>query len=146
MDANELWRQFREKNGIGDAACEAWAFGGAPDKLAGLVIRGIKSATSSLACWYESGKERLPRAGDYSVILDARGNAVCIIRTTKVYMTPFCEVTKEHAQREGEGDRSLAYWRRVHEEFFSDELKAEHRAFSQEMEVVCEEFELVYVP
>ncbi|MGN0997051.1 MAG: ASCH domain-containing protein [Candidatus Ventricola sp.] len=145
MDASELWRQFQKDNKIGDVAYEAWAFGGAPDKLAELVVKGIKIATSSLFYWYESGKENLPKAGDYSVILDAKGSAVCIIQTTKVYLMPFCEVSEEHAQKEGEGDLSLAYWQRVHEDFFSSELKTEQKEFDQKMEVVCEEFQLVYV-
>ena len=145
MDANELWRQFQEEKNIGDVAYEAWAFGGAPDILAELVIKGIKAATTSLYYWYESGEERLPQTGDYSVILDAKGNAVCIIQTTKVYIVPFCEVSKEHARKEGEGDLSLAYWRQVHKDFFSDELKVEQKDFSETMDVVCEEFKLIYV-
>lgn len=145
MDANELWRQFQKEKNIGDVAYEAWAFGGAPDKLAELVIKGIKAATTSLYYWYESGEERLPKTGDYSVILDAKGNAVCIIQTTKVYIVPFCEVSKEHARKEGEGDLTLAYWRQVHKDFFSDELKVEQKDFSETMDVVCEEFKLIYV-
>ena len=35
---------------------------------------------------------------------------------------PFDEVSKEHAYKEGEGDRSLAYWRDVHEDFFAEEF------------------------
>ena len=146
MEADELWRQFQRENNLGDAAYEAWAFGGAPDRLAELVIKGIKVATSSLYYWYQSGKDCLPKTGEYSVILDAKGSAVCIIQTTKVYIVPFCEVSEEHARKEGEGDLSLAYWRQVHEDFFSDELKAEQKDFSERMEVVCEEFQLIYVP
>lgn len=144
MNADELWRRFQAEKSIGDVPYEAWSFGGAPDELAELVIQGKKTATSSLYHWYEGGEERLPQAGDYSVVLDARGNAVCIIQTTKVDIVPFCDVSGEHAQREGEGDLSLAYWRQVHKEFFSGELEAEHRAFSETMDVVCEVFQLMY--
>ena len=56
-----------------------------------------------------------------------------------------CEVSKEHARKEGEGDLSLAYWRQVHKDFFSDELKVEQKDFSETMDVVCEEFKLIYV-
>lgn len=64
----------------------------------------------------------MPRAGEYSVILDSREQAVCIIQTTKVYQAPFRQITAEHAFREGEGDRSLACWQKVHEGFFAIEL------------------------
>ena len=144
MEADELWRQFQNENHSGDAAYEAWAFGGAPDQLAELVIKGIKVATSSLYYWYQSGKDCLPKTGEYSVILDANGRAACIIQTTKVYVVPFCEVSEEHARKEGEGDLSLAYWRQVHEDFFSNELKVENKVFSEKMDVVCEEFQLLY--
>ena len=43
----------------------------------------------------------------------------------------------------GDGDRSLAYWRKVHKEFFTEELASIDRKFDEEMQLVCEEFELV---
>ncbi len=138
MTAEEIWR----RSGI-DAEYEAWAFGGAPDKLAALVKAGVKTATCSALCFYEIENEPLPRAGEYSVILDAAGGAVCVIRTVKVYITAFREVTPEHAYKEGEGDRSLAYWRAVHEEFFTEELGSAGLRFSEDMLLVCEEFEVV---
>lgn len=81
--------------------------------------------------------------GDHSIILDSGDNAICIIRTSKVYITTFDSVTEEHAYKEGEGDRSLSYWRKVHREFFTNELKEINRQFDEKMELVCEEFEVV---
>ncbi len=60
--------------------------------------------------------------GDYSVILNSSGEAVCIIKTLKVYVTSFNQVSDEHAFKEGEGDRSLEYWRMVHVSFLKNEL------------------------
>lgn len=82
--------------------------------------------------------------GEYSVILNDAEEAVCVIRTTKVDVVLFREVTAEHARKEGEGDRSLAYWRQVHEEFFTDCMAEAGLTFTEEMPVVCEEFEVVY--
>ena len=138
MTAEELW----EKSGL-SGTYEAWAFGGNPDGLADLVRKGIKTATASALRLYEAGGEPLPRPGEYSVILDSDDNAVCIIRTTKVYVTPFDQIPEEHAFKEGEGDRSLAYWSKVHEEFFTEELRSISQEFDTKMEVVCEEFEVV---
>ena len=78
------------------------------------------------------------------MILDSSDNAVCIIKTTKVYVAAFDEVSEHHAYEEGEGDRSLDYWRQVHEEFFRKELKTIRKDFDTKMKVVCEEFEVVY--
>ena len=145
MTAEELWARYRRDNQLTDAVCEeAWAFGSEPDKLAELVVRGVKTATSSLYALYEIEEEPLPEAGSYSVILDSRGDAKCIVKTTKVYVVPFNQVGEAHAYKEGEGDRTLAYWRKVHEAFFADCLKDAGLAFSVTMEVVCEEFEAVY--
>ena len=138
MTAEELW----EKSGI-NGTYEAWAFGGDQDDLAELVRKGIKTATASALCLYEAEGESLPKPGEYSVILDSDDNAVCIIRTTKVYVTPFDQVSEEHAFKEGEGDRSLDYWRKVHKDFFTEELQTIGMEFDIQMKVVCEEFELV---
>lgn len=143
MTAEQLWSKFAEKNGIKHNEYEAWQFGDAPDKLAELVLRGIKTGTASAEELYKIDNEPLPTEGEYSVILNSRDEAVCVIRTTKVYVVPFCDVSAHHAFCEGEGDRSLAYWRKVHEEFFRNEYEACGLEFSQDIPVVCEEFELL---
>jgi len=45
---------------------------------------------------------------------------------------------------EGEGDRTLEYWRSVHEPFFKEELAAINQPFDGRTKVVCEEFEVVF--
>ena len=139
MTAEEMW----EQSGL-QGTYEAWAFGGAPDKLAGLVLKGIKTATCSALALYEAEGEEIPKEADYSVILNADGDAVCIIQTTKIYLSSFNDVTADHAFKEGEGDRSLDYWRRVHEEFFTEELAEINRSFDENMMLICEEFKVVY--
>ncbi len=140
MTAEELWAGSGLRGEY-----EAWAFGEAPDKLAALAAKGIKTATCSAYDLYEAEGEALPAVGGYSVILNGREEAVCIIRTTRVTVTPFDQVTEEHAFKEGEGDRSLAYWRAVHEEFLTRELASIGRSFDGNTKVVCEEFELVFI-
>jgi len=50
----------------------------------------------------------------------------------------FCDVTEEFARKEGEGDLSLEYWQKEHKRFFSG---VGH--FSEDMELITEEFEVV---
>ena len=141
MTDEELW----DESGLaGDY--EVWAFGGAPDKLAGLVLSRTKTATCSSLALMELEGEPMPKPGDYSVILDSSDNAVCIIRTTRVYVETFRNVTEDHAFKEGEGNRSLGYWRHIHMEYFSEVLGASGLPFDEDSELVCEEFELVYAP
>lgn len=144
MTAQQMWEEYLSFSKIEDCGYEAWQFGDSPDELAALVKSGIKRATSSAYDLYVYDNEPLPKVGEYSVILNSNDEAVCVIKTVKVEVVKFCDVAEEFAFNEGEGDRSLAYWRRVHERFFTKELRAEGLEFSPEIKVVCEQFELVY--
>jgi uncharacterized protein YhfF len=139
MTPEELW----ERSGL-TGTYEAWSFGEAPDKLAELVLQGIKTATCSVYDLYLIYNEKIPQEGDYSIILNSNKEAVCIIRTLKVYVTEFSQVSEEHAFKEGEGDRSLEYWRKVHSNFVTNELASVNKLFDEHSKVVCEEFEVVY--
>lgn len=86
----------------------------------------------------------LPEVGSYDVILDSKDRAVCIIQIKKVSVVPFKEVSEKHAFKEGEGDKSLAYWRNVHEAFFKPYFKECGLTFTPESLIVLEEFEVVY--
>ena len=146
MTEKELWSAFVKENPDVDAEYEAWAFGVDADNLGKLVLTGEKTATASAYPLYEMDEEALPEVGQYSVILDSQDNALCIIKTTKVSIVPFCDVTANHAYKEGEGDLSLAYWRRVHKDYFSLWMEEAGLTFTEEMPVVCEEFTVVYTP
>ena len=139
MTSQEMWEKSNLKGEY-----QAWAFGEVPDKLAELVKSGEKVATSSAFALYEIEGEPIPKEGDYSVILSSKDEAVCIIKTTKVDIKEFCMVSKEFAYKEGEGDKSLSYWRKVHEDFFRKELSFVGMDFSEHSLVVCEEFKVVF--
>lgn len=141
MKAQELWNKYTTDCTL---TYEAWAFGDDPDGLAKLVVDGIKTATSSAFIFYELENEEIPKAGEYSVILDSKEEAVCIIQTTNVYVIPYNQVSEEHAYKEGERNRTLEDWKEIHETFFTNELKQVNMEFSEEMLVVCEEFQVVH--
>lgn len=143
MTAQEMWDCYSEQN----QTCkeyDAWSFGDDADGLAKLVLDGIKTATASAYPLYELEGEELPQAGAYSVILNSREEAVCIIRTERVFVRSFKDVDERQAWKEGEGDRSLSYWQKVHERFFREELAQAGLFFNDSMKVVCEEFVRVY--
>lgn len=139
-----MWADFVAAYGIKDTEHDAWAFGGDADLLARLALAGVKTATSSAFPCYEIEREPLPAAGEYSVILNSHDEAVCVIRTEQVSIVPFREISAEHARREGEGDLSPEYWRRVHEAFFTRELADMGLVFTPDMPVVCEKFRRVW--
>ena len=144
MTPKEMWMAYKKINPeIGDEF-DAWAFGVSADDLANLVVRGEKTATASAYELYKLENEPLPQAGTFDVILDSQDRAVCIIEITKVSVLPFNQVSSDQAFKEGEGDKSLAYWQRVHQEFFTKCLAEAGLEFSSETGVVLEEFRKVY--
>lgn len=119
---------------------EAWAFGATPeqaDELLALVLTGTKTATASALHDYTVDGEPLPAAGDLSIVLDGAGEPRAVLEVTAVDIMRFDQVTEEHARAEGEADRTLASWRRIHEQFWR--AHSAHR-FSPDMPVVCEAF------
>lgn len=119
---------------------QAWQIGDSPalaDELATLVASGIKTAScGAFACW--QAEDPAPKLGSYNIILNGQDEPVCVIRIISLRLTRFCDVTDAFARKEGEGDLSLEYWRKEHQRFFSAA-----GIFSEEMELVAEEFEVV---
>jgi uncharacterized protein YhfF len=113
-------------------------------ELAELVVRGVKTATAGLLWEYEVEGEPLPQSGDISIILDGAGRPVCVIETVQVEVKPFNQVDAAFAYDEGEGDRSLNFWREAHWRFFSRACGPIGRAPSETMPVVCERFRVMY--
>ncbi len=114
------------------------------DELVELVRQGVKRATTGLYYFYELEEEALPEVGNLNIVTDWKGIARCIIKTTKVMVLPFRAVPEEFAFTEGEGDKSLNYWRKVHITAFNRHLKPLDMDFNEDMQVVCEEFEVVF--
>lgn len=128
-------------------AYESWAFGDGPgmaDELGALVVSGRKTATCCALWEVEADEESMPQPGGKSVILDGEGEPLCIIETTEVEVRRFEEVDARFASDEGEGDRSLEYWRGAHRRFFTRTLPRIGREFAEDMPLVCERFGVIY--
>ncbi|MEQ4672930.1 ASCH domain-containing protein [Providencia vermicola] len=120
-----------------------WQFGDSPelaDELVQLVLSGIKTATcSSIASFqHEYKRGEAPCVGSYNIVLNGTGQPMCVIRTLKMQVIRFNEMTGELASKEGEGDLSLEHWKEGHKRFFERE-----GSYSEEMELIFEEFELI---
>jgi len=118
-------------------------FGDSPelaDQLCDLIRRGIKTATSSSYQYYLDENEALPAVGGFFVVVDSRGEPVCIYKVTDVRVGPFGSTDAAFAYDEGEDDRSLEAWRREHLRFFGLAAGAEAELFP----VVFERFRLVW--
>lgn len=115
---------------------ERWAFGDTEqqaDELVKLVLDGIKTATCS-----NLDGEGIPQPGDVFVVVDGKNEPICAIELTTVDMSTYEQVDAAHAQAEGEGDRSLDYWRKEHKRFFE-----EYELFSPDMTLVLMHFKVI---
>ena len=142
--ARALWDEFASASGV-EATFTAWAFGSDVDpdqqtELGRLVLEGPKRATAGLLADYEEEGEPFPEVGDYSVILDGTGEPLCIIRITAVDVRRLEDGDEDFAWTEGEGDRTLGWWRSAHEAFWA----REGHLVSDDSEVVLERFDLVW--
>jgi len=115
------------------------------NECADLVVKGIKRATATSLWWYKKNNESLPKIGDQYIITDWNGNAKAIIETTKIEQVPYNKITSEFAEIEGEGDKSLEYWKKVHKDYYTREMKPFNEQFDENMIIVCEQFKTVYL-
>ncbi len=150
MSVEEFWAEFCASSGVpADQTYQAWYFGDTPEmalELAGLVVSGRKTATASLARTNELEPQNAPILGIHSVVTDFFGNPLCVIRTSEIRHLPFSRVDAEFAADEGEGDRTLEYWRRVHRDYFERESARLGFEFNDDSIVCCERFELLSKP
>jgi uncharacterized protein YhfF len=122
-------------------------FGDTPDlatQLALLILKRIKTATCSALWEWEAEGTPLPQVGLITIVLDGSEAPLCIIETIEVKIQSYHAVDAEFASDEGEGDRSLDYWREAHWRFFSRTLVTIGRTPTREMPLVCERFRLIY--
>ncbi|KAB8308608.1 ASCH domain-containing protein [Rahnella contaminans] len=115
---------------------ERWSFGdteSSADELAKRVMAGTKTATCS-----NLDDDPEPEPGEVFIVVDGRNNPVCAVQLTEVKQVPFDQVTEQHAWEEGEGDRTLAYWRKEHQRFFE-----EYEMFEPTMPLLLMKFRMI---
>ena len=118
---------------------ESFSFGDTPelaDELLELVLTGKKSAT----CWAASEGDKGVVVGKRWIVKDGQGRPTALLETVELERRRFGDVDATFAHDEGEGDRSLEYWRQAHTAYFT-----RREEFSPDMELYCERFRLVEV-
>jgi len=149
-----FWREFCVVTGTDLATPhDVYAFGDSPelaDELLDLVLTGPKRATAGLVVEFEHRGDRLPVVGTLSVVLDGAGAPRCVLRTADVRVAPLRDVDAEFARDEGEGDRTLAWWRAAHERYFGRTLPAIGIEIDDvdlwALDCVFERFEIAWTP
>lgn len=145
---NEYWQGFLMENNLcpNTPYLESFYFGNnetIATEIIKLVLSGKKVATSSTVYQFMIFGRKLPEVGDYSIVTDYYGNPHCIIQTTNMEIIKFKHVTYEMCKKEGE-NRSLEAWQQQHIEYFNEVGEDIGFQFSWDMDLVYEEFRVVY--
>jgi uncharacterized protein YhfF/GNAT superfamily N-acetyltransferase len=114
-------------------------------ELLDLIRYGDKRGGTGLWWGMQARGEDLPVVGGIEIVIDHQGEPALVVRTTRVEVLPYGEVTAEFAASEGEGDRTLASWRRDHWAYFGRECAALGRTPDESMPCVCSNFEVLFV-
>lgn len=105
------------------------------DRLAALVVAGVKTGTCSAAV---HGPDAA--IGERQICLNSAETPVCEIETVNMQTLPFTAVTPDMAALEGEGDLSYRYWRDAHEAYYKRE-----GTWAPDMDVIFETFRVTRV-
>ena len=117
---------------------KTFKFGDSPElanRLAALVVAGVKTATCSAAVHSPDAE-----IGEHQTCLKGEGVAVCEIETLEMRTLPFESVTPEMAALEGEGDLSYRYWREAHIDYYKRE-----GTWAPDMDVIFETFRVTRI-
>lgn len=117
---------------------------GMADELAAEVANGAKRATAGLVAEMQADNEPRPTQGQHWIVVDGAGQPRVVIQTREVRLAAFRTVDEAFAWDEGEGDRSLAWWRAAHIEAFNRSCKRLGIAWSEDLDVVFERFDVVW--
>jgi uncharacterized protein YhfF len=118
------------------------------DRLVGAVLKGDKTATSSLLSEWRAEDEQLPAVGERQTVVDSADDPVAEIEIVGVDIIRLGDADLDLATAEGEGFRSVDEWREAHEDFWTTNGATPRRAagrwrLDDDTEVVVERFRVV---
>lgn len=113
------------------------------DECAWLVENKIKRATSPSLWWFKKNRVELPQIDNLGIVTNWAGEPKAIIKTTRIEITKFKDISPAYAEVEGEGDKSLRYWREEHWKYYQNEMEPYGESPNEDLEIVCEYFETI---
>ena len=122
---------------------ECFAFGDSSemaDELLALVLAGKKTATVSVVLEGEAK----PSVGDCSLVLDGRGKPACVIKTVRLEIVPFCELTWDMVKLEGE-DETFEQWKAGNQRYWMRDAAKRGYTFTDQTPITFECFEVTEV-
>ena len=128
--------------------CEFGFPGPLRDRLVAAVLRGEKTATSSLLLEWQLDDEPLPKVGERQKVLDSAGAPVGLIEIVSVEVIRLADADSNSGTRGRRGILDIDQWRDAHERFWSEEVIPRlppgwASPLADDTEVVVERFRLV---
>ncbi|MGB5952165.1 MAG: ASCH domain-containing protein, partial [Ornithinimicrobium sp.] len=115
------------------------------DEGARLIRKGLKTATSELLWSYQADRADPPVSGSVSILLDGRGEPVCVVESVEVTVAAFDEVDEQFAREYGEWGGTLESWRERAWEYYCAICFDLGREPCHDMPLVCERFEVLHM-
>ena len=148
MDADLYWQKFIEKTGRSGDIKYSGAFrfeakGITEAELLVLVVSGKKTADTSAYSSYCIDNEPLPISGEIYIVEDCNEKPYCIVEVTDVTVLPYRDITWDMARKEGE-DENIEAWREKYDEYFKYDSEIMGYEFTPDMNVVFEQFRVIY--
>lgn len=145
---SDVWDRYRLLDDTAPAALPlSYCCSDNPEEanaLLELILSGRKCATAPSVAELRIAGDPIPKPGDFAIVTDWSGTARAIIRTRAVEIRRFGDVDEEFVRIEGEGDRTLGWWRDAHHRYYTRVLAGTGQAVDDDLEIVCEQFDLVY--
>jgi uncharacterized protein YhfF/catechol 2,3-dioxygenase-like lactoylglutathione lyase family enzyme len=113
------------------------------DICADLVLKGVKQASCGLKIMYDLKKEFFPEINQLTIITNWDHQPICVVKTIDLSFRKFKDIDSKWAESEGEGDQSLKQWKETHRDYFQKQLDDLGLVFTEEVELICERFEVV---
>lgn len=128
---------------------DVFYFGSGPQmaaKLAHLVVKGQKRGTAGWAKTQKKTNSFIPQIGGTSLVTDGYGIPLCFIKTISINLIKFKDVTDQMARIEGEGDLTLADWKKGHKHFWETYDSIEiNETFTEDELIFFETFEVTKI-
>ncbi len=150
-NVERYWTQFLNSIASGKRRpagyLEAFAFGSTLEnarEIAPLVLAGTKTATGAVLWASEADGKPIPTVGDFSIVTLGGDDPVCVIETTDIRTIPFDQVPADYAWHGGEGDRSVACWRKMYWDYIERECQRLGLEPTAKTPLLMERFRVVY--
>ncbi|PPR77131.1 MAG: hypothetical protein CFH01_01676, partial [Alphaproteobacteria bacterium MarineAlpha2_Bin1] len=114
------------------------------EKIGLYIVRHEKVGTYSLPWLHEIYPWSKSSIGECILHVDFLGNPFAVVQVLKLELMYFKEISQEHTNLDGPPVRDLNIWKKLHEEYWSRELKIINKKTTPEMPVVIEKFKCIF--